>query len=237
MHLDELARNIYLTVDTERKIRHEAKDEDISPVLDSALPAHSALTRGRTERELAGIDDEQGGTGARRNGISTLPHGVTNWQIDKIFADEPRYVGTVSRDQIGRLGPLIRHAIDQYGECGFIMNLDKVAEQKYEHWVAFFIDADHSKAVYYYDPFGEPLKFNEPLQDLHKIVSSLRLPYYLGYYSNTTKDQNYNSNRCGIFSIMFQQHMLSGWTFQRACAAKEPDAMHEQRILEGHGYL
>jgi len=241
-YLDELARNIYLTVDAERKIKHEAKDEDVEPILDSAMArAPSALTRGRTERELSGLDDVQGGYGKStskpRNNVSTLPHGVTNWQIDKVFADEPRYIGTISRDQVKNLGPLIRHAIDQYGECGFIMNLDKLDQQDYEHWVAFFIDADHSKAIYYYDPFGEPLKFKEPITDLHKIISSLKLPYYLGYYSNDTKNQNYNSNRCGIFTIMFIQNMLDGMSFQRASSAKEPDAMHEQKILEGHGYL
>ena len=177
------------------------------------------------------------GKGKKKNGTSSLPNGITNWQIDNIFGDEPRYVGTISRDQIRTIAPLIHHAIDQYGECGFIMNLDRLDQQLYEHWVAVFIDADHAKAVYYYDPFGEPLKFKMVKDDLDAVVKSLHLPYYLGYYENHTKNQNYSSNRCGIFSIMFIQNMLNGSSFSHACKVKEPDAMQEQRILEGHGYL
>lgn len=182
-------------------------------------------------------NDEIDGNGKRRNGTSSLPNGITNWQIDNIFGDEPRYVGTISRDQIKTIAPLIHHAIDQYGECGFIMNLDRLDQQLYEHWVAVFIDADHAKAVYYYDPFGEPLKFKMVKDDLDAVVKSLHLPYYLGYYENHTKNQNYSSNRCGIFSVMFIQNMLNGSSFSHACKVKEPDAMHEQRILEGGGYL
>jgi len=183
------------------------------------------------------IEEISGDGKKKKNGTSSLPNGITNWQIDNIFGDEPRYVGTISRDQIKTIAPLIHHAIDQYGECGFIMNLDRLDQQLYEHWVAVFIDADHAKAVYYYDPFGEPLKFKMVKDDLDAVVKSLHLPYYLGYYENTTKNQNYSSNRCGIFSVMFIQNMLNGSSFSHASKLKEPDAMHEQRILEGGGYL
>ena len=166
-----------------------------------------------------------------------LPDGMDNRQIDRIFKSEPRYIGTLSRDGIRNASSLIHHAIDQYGECCFIMNLDKHDEERYEHWVAFFIDVDKTKTIYYYDPFGEALPFKECLTDLHHIMNKLNIPYYLTFKQNNKKNQRVNSNRCGIHCIVFLFKMLDGEDFYEATNSNEQEAIKEQKVLEGYGYI
>jgi hypothetical protein len=169
--------------------------------------------------------------------ISSLPNGMDNRQIDKVFRSEPRYIGTLSRDGIRNASSLIHHAIDQYGECCFIMNLDKHNQDMYEHWVAFYIDVDKTKTIYYYDPFGEALPFKECLTDLHHIMNQLNIPYYLTFKQNNKKNQRINSNRCGIHCIVFLYKMLDGEDFYKATDSNEQEAIQEQKVLEGHGYI
>ena len=168
---------------------------------------------------------------------SNLPDGMDNRQLDKIFKSEPRYIGTLSRDGILNASSLIHHAIDQYGECCFIMNLDKQNEERYEHWVAFYIDVDKTKTIYYYDPFGEALPFKQCLTDLHHIMNKLNIPYYLMFKQNNKKNQRVNSNRCGIHCIVFLCKMLDGEDFYKATDSNEQEAIKEQKVLEGYGYI
>lgn len=169
--------------------------------------------------------------------LGSLPNGMDNRQIDKIFKAESRYIGTLSRDGIRNASSLIHHAIDQYGECCFIMNLDKQNQDMYEHWVAFYIDVDKTKTIYYYDPFGEALPFKECLTDLHHIMNQLNIPYYLTFKQNNKKNQRINSNRCGIHCIVFLYKMLDGEDFYKATDSNEQEAIKEQKVLEGHGYI
>jgi len=169
--------------------------------------------------------------------VSDLPDGMDNRQLDKIFKSEPRYIGTLSRDGILNASSLIHHAIDQYGECCFIMNLDKQNEDRYEHWVAFYIDVDKTKTIYYYDPFGEALPFKQCLTDLHHIMNKLNIPYYLMFKQNNKKNQRVNSNRCGIHCIVFLCKMLDGEDFYKATDSNEKEAIKEQKVLEGYGYI
>lgn len=168
---------------------------------------------------------------------NSLPNGMDNRQIDKIFKSEPRYIGTLSRDGILNASSLIHHAIDQYGECCFIMNLDKHNQDMYEHWVAFYIDVDKTKTIYYYDPFGEALPFKQCLTDLHHIMNKLNIPYYLTFKQNNKKNQRINSNRCGIHCIVFLCKMLDGEDFYKATDSNEKEAIKEQKVLEGYGYI
>lgn len=169
-------------------------------------------------------------TGTGKKPVSSLPNGLTETQLNDLMDDEPRFLKTVAADEI----PLLNHAAkiidDDYGEFGFIINLDKRDENKYEHWISCYIDTTNDKSVKYYDPFGDPP--NETITaGIKSLVHSLNLPYYLLFTYNKDKQQNLNSNRCGIHSMLFLRKQFA----DDDTAQNERDAMDYQRMLMGTG--
>lgn len=158
---------------------------------------------------------------------SSLPNGLTNEQLDDLMSDEPRYLKTVSADEVDELKHAAKTISDDFEEFGFIVNLDKRNEQDREHWCAVYVDPDNEKVMYYYDPFGEPP--NETINnELKRLIKHLKLPYYLSFQYNQQKNQNLNSNRCGIHCMMFLREMFEGKTTEQATDHDEKEAREFQ---------
>jgi hypothetical protein len=176
--------------------------------------------------ELPQAEPEQVGRGNALH-KSSLPNGLSNEQLDDLMSDEPRYLKTVSADEVDELKHAAKTIADDYEEFGFIVNLDKRDEQNREHWCAVYVDPDNEKVMYYYDPFGEPP--NETINnELKRLIKHFNLPYYLSFQYNHRKTQNLNSNRCGIHCMMFLREMFEGRTIDEATDHDEKEAREFQ---------
>jgi len=171
------------------------------------------------------------GTCGNKLHVSSLPHGLSEDQINNIMNDEDRFLKTVASDEIADLKEGAKTIDNEYGEFGFIVNLDKRNEDKKEHWTAVYVDTDNEKILFYYDPFGDPPTetINNGLKDL---VKHLNLPYYLRAEYNMKKNQNLNSNRCGIHCMQFLRDMFNGKSTDEATEHNEADAIDFQRSIK-----
>jgi hypothetical protein len=160
-------------------------------------------------------------------GVSSLPNGLTNVQIDDIMDVFPQYIKTICSDEIIDIIPACKTTLDEYGQFGFIINLDKQNTTDYLHWCAVYCESDDEKVLYWYDPFGHP-PLKHIVTDLKKLVHEMSLPYYLGTGINTKKNQNLNSNRCGIHCMLFLTDMFNGMSTEDASSHNEHDAMDFQ---------
>jgi len=160
-------------------------------------------------------------------GVSSLPNGLTNVQIDDVMDVFPQYIKTICSDEIIDIIPACKTVLDEYGQFGFIINLDKQHTTDYLHWCAVYCESDDEKVLYWYDPFGHP-PLKHIVTDLKKLVHEMSLPYYLGTGINTKKNQNLNSNRCGIHCMLFLTDMFNGMSTEDASSHNEHDAMDFQ---------
>ena len=184
------------------------------------------------ERQLPNRDDKSGQGNKER--VSSLQYGMTEQQLNNFMDDEPRFLKTVASDEIPTLAHSAKIIDDDYEGFGFIINLDKRDEDKYQHWVACYIDTDHGKEMCYYDPFGDPP--TETINNgLKKLIQSLNLPYYLEAKYNMNKTQNLNSNRCGMHCMKFLRDMFAGEEFEEATNHNEREVMQFQKGLIGQG--
>jgi hypothetical protein len=156
--------------------------------------------------------------------------GLTNYQINDMMSDEPCYLTTCSADEIPTLKHLAQIALDEYGQCGFIVNIDPRDVQVSEHWVAIYIDVDKEKVCFYYDPFGEP---PTPLiaNGLKQLIVSLKLPYYLASQYNQEVNQDNNSSRCGIHAMMVLTSLFAGMSTEKATDNNEEAAQEFERYI------
>ena len=208
--------------------QHEASHDEITPqsgLQIRSLPPNHPLWE-EYPLELPQAEPEQIGRGNALH-KSSLPNGLTNEQLDDLMSDEPRYLKTVSADEVDELKHAAKTISDDYEEFGFIVNLDKRDEQNREHWCAVYVDPDNEKVMYYYDPFGEPP--TETINnELKRLIKHFNLPYYLSFQYNQRKNQNLNSNRCGIHCMMFLREMFEGRTTDDATDHDEKEAREFQ---------
>jgi len=168
----------------------------------------------------------QHGLGNKAN-VSSLPNGLNNVQIDDVMDVFPQYIKTICSDEIIDIIPACKTVLDEYGQFGFIVNLDRQDTTDYLHWCAVYCESDDEKTLYWYDPFGHP-PLKHIVTDLKKLVHEMSLPYYLGTGINTKKNQNLNSNRCGIHCMLFLTDMFNGMSTEDASSHNEHDAMDFQ---------
>jgi hypothetical protein len=163
-------------------------------------------------------------------GLAMHNGGLTNYQINDMMSDEPCYLTTCSADEIPTLKHLAQIALDEYGQCGFIVNIDPRDVQVSEHWVAIYIDVDKEKVCFYYDPFGEP---PTPLiaNGLKQLIVSLKLPYYLASQYNQEVNQDDNSSRCGIHAMMVLTSLFAGMSTEKATDNNEEAAQDFERYI------
>ena len=156
--------------------------------------------------------------------------GMSNFQIDAAMEDEPMYLKTISADQIPELYIMANLALDEYKQCGFIVNTDPLGVVETQHWTAVYIDCDDENILYYYDSFGDP---PTPLiaAGLRALIRKLDIPHYLAFEYNNVVNQNISSNRCGVHCILTLTELFSGMSTDLAASHGEGAAKAFQQYI------
>ena len=113
---------------------------------------------------------------------------MTNFEIEKYFKNQPKFIGVYSRNNL----PSVAR------DGGYVVNLDERGSTG-THWVAIHIKGP--KATYF-DSFGIEHIPNEVLRFLNKKDID----------SNIFRVQSKKSVLCGYFCIKFLEYMFSGKT-------------------------
>ena len=120
---------------------------------------------------------------------SLLPfHPLTNIEINEYYANEPRFNGVYSRNnlpnKIKKKANVIK--LDEYKNTG-------------THWVSLFVKA---RKVIYFDSFG----IEHIPKEINKFIGNNNIE------SNIFRMQAYDSIMCGYFCLEFINYMLKGKT-------------------------
>ena len=69
-----------------------------------------------------------------------MPHPLTNFEIQKYYENEPRFIGVFSRDNLPK----------KIKDGAYVINLDEYADVG-THWIALFCNRNE---IVYFDSFG-----------------------------------------------------------------------------------
>ena len=115
------------------------------------------------------------------------PHPLTNFEIQKLYQNMPRFNGVYSRDNL----PKIKDGT-------YVINLDEYSDIG-THWVALYI---HNIFVTYFDSFG----VEHIPKEIKAFINNKNIT------TNIFRIQAYDSIMCGYFCIGFIDFMLAGKT-------------------------
>ena len=116
---------------------------------------------------------------------SLLPfHPLTNIEINEYYANEPRFNGVYSRDNLP----------NGVKKGAYVINLDEY-ENTGTHWIALFVKINEA---IYFDSFG----IEYIPKEINKFIGN----------NNMFRMQAYDSIMCGYFCIEFINYMLKGKT-------------------------
>ena len=119
---------------------------------------------------------------------SLIPfHPLTNIEISEYYANEPRFNGVYSRNNLP----------NKIKKVAYVINLDEY-ENTGTHWVPLFFKANK---VIYFDSFG----IEHIPKEINKFIND-------NIESNIFRIQAYDSIMCGYFCIEFINYMLKGKT-------------------------
>ena len=165
--------------------------------------------------------------------------GLTNFQIDKMMAKYPEFLGTISCDQIDDM--ILPHIDEGNQKGGFVMNLDKSGEPG-SHWVGVYFDALKDFEINYFDSFADP-PTKKTLDGIKHIDDALDSKYYLKFKENMIQRQNNNGSNCGYFAMAFLIDRFRGKPFIHA-SGYDDHIKSEKKIEEfkkqhgeGFGYI
>ena len=138
----------------------------------------------------AGDGIVRAGSGSKKNNLnSLLPfHPLTNIEISEYYANETRFNGVYSRNNLPNK---IKN-----GAC--VINLDEYENASGTHWDSLFVKANK---VIYFDSFG----IEHISKEINKFIND-------NIESNIFRIQAYDSILCGCFCIEFINSMLKGKT-------------------------
>ena len=138
----------------------------------------------------AGDGIVRAGSGSKKNKLnSLLPfHPLTNIEINKYYANEPKFNGVYSRNNLP-------HEIKK---GAYVINLDEYKNTG-THWVSLFVKTNK---VIYFDSFG----IEHISKEIDKFIGNNNIE------SNIFRIQAYDSIMCGYFCIEFINYMLKGKT-------------------------
>ena len=138
----------------------------------------------------AGDGIVRAGSGSKKKNLnSLLPfHPLTNIEISEYYANEPRFNGVYSRNNLP----------NKIKKRAYVINLDEY-ENTGTHWVSLFAKANK---VIYFDSFG----VEHIPKEINKFINNNNIE------SNIFRMQAYDSIMCGYFCIEFINYMLKGKT-------------------------
>ena len=160
-------------------------------------------------KELYDLPDEEIDEIELQKGSGRSTRGLYTSQIEEMIKQyKPNYLGCIASNEIKSLLPSIK----KQRQLCFIQNTD---DKKGLHWIAWFIDRDR-KTIEYYDSLADPLPKDlfKNIQPLLKKISATGVKWKWKY--NLIRDQNYNSDTCGWFAMIFLKDRLNGVLFQIA---------------------
>ena len=137
----------------------------------------------------AGDGIVRAGEGGKKNNLnSLLPfHPLTNIEISEYYANEPRFNGVYSRNNLP----------NKIKKGAYVINLDKY-ENTGTHWISLFVKP---KYTVYFDSFG----IEQIPEEINKFINN-------DIKSNIFRIQAYDSIICGYFCIEFINYVLKGKT-------------------------
>ena len=136
----------------------------------------------------AGEGIVRAGSGSKKKN-SLLPfHPLTNIEISEYYANEPRFNGVYSRNNLP----------NKIKKGAYEINLGEY-ENTGTHRVSLFVKVNE---VIYFDSFG----IEHIPKEIHKFIGNNKIK------SNIFRIQAYDSIMCGYFCIEFVNYMLKGKT-------------------------
>ena len=138
----------------------------------------------------AGDGIVRAGSGSKKKPLNSLLlfHPLTNIEISECYANEPRFNGVYSRNNLP----------NKIKKGAYVINLDEY-ENTSKHWVSLFVKANK---VIYFDSFG----IEHIPKEINKFINNNNIE------SNIFRIQAYDSIMCGYFCIEFIDYMLKGKT-------------------------
>ena len=129
----------------------------------------------------------------------TLPHPLTNFEIQGYYQNEPRFNGVFSRDNLPNTikNGVSKTSIAKRGEQAYIINLDEYQDIG-AHWVALYVN---NKTATYFDSFG----VEHISKEIMKFIGSNKK-----ITNNIYRIQAYDSIMCGYFCVGFINFMFNG---------------------------
>ena len=119
-------------------------------------------------------------------GFLMPPHPLTNFEIQKYYENEPRFIGVFSRDNLPK----------KIKDGAYVINFDEY-EDTGTHWIALFCKKNE---VIYFDSFGVEHIPNE----IKEFIRNKNIKAKVFWV------QANNSVMCGYFCIGFIDFMLAG---------------------------
>ena len=114
------------------------------------------------------------------------PHPLTNFEIQKYYENEPRFIGVFSRDNFQKT----------IKDGAYVINFDEYADTG-THWIAFFCKKDE---IIYFDSFG----VEHIPEEIKELIRNKNIK------ANIFRVQANNSVICGYFGIGFIDIMVAG---------------------------
>ena len=115
-----------------------------------------------------------------------LPHPLTNFEIQKYYQNEPRFIGVYSRNNLP----------EKVKDRAYVINLDEYADVG-PHWIALFCNRNE---IVYFDSFGAEHVPGE----IKEFIGNKTIK------ANIFRVQANNSIMCGYFCNGFIDFMLAG---------------------------
>ena len=114
------------------------------------------------------------------------PHPSTNFEIQKYYENEPKYIGVFSRDNFQKT----------IKDGAYVINFDEYADTG-THWIAFFCKKDE---IIYFDSF----RVEHIPEEIKELIRNKNIK------ANILRVQANNSVICGYFGIGFIDIMVAG---------------------------
>lgn len=146
--------------------------------------------------------------------------GLWNYQIDKIMKPFKLFIKTIT---LKELDEMIKYIYDNNILIGsFILNVGN-------HWTAIYFDFKKEYVLEYYDPFGDPPKFNI-IKSFKDLILKLNIEVFVKFKINKIQQQDIKTSNCGWFSMYFLIMRFNNYSFKYITKFK--DVKRDEKNIE-----
>jgi hypothetical protein len=182
------------------KTKKLPKEKYINLILDleDKLKNNPQIEEVKNEDEQEQEQDIQG------EGKYNKDFGLWNYQIDKIMQPFKLYIKSITYQELDELIKYIYNNNIMIG--GFILNVGN-------HWTAIYYDFKNEFVLEYYDPFGDPPKFNI-IKSFKNLILNFNIEVFVKFKINKIQQQDIKTSNCGWFSIYFLIMRFNNYSFK-----------------------